>query len=351
MKNLREYGFYTDNKTYVIAEIGINHNGDMSLAKEMIDAAQSNGASCVKFQSFKADNYISKYATKAAYQKEDKSVSSLSQREIIKKCELSTEQAIDMKEYARTKNIDFLSTPFEVFSFRSLMEINVPAIKISSCNLTNIPFLEEVAETKVPVLLSTGMGSLAEVIDAVEIFKKTNSPIMLFQCTSNYPSDIANANLEVLNTYQNLFNIPVGYSDHTTTNTAAIVSVAFGAIAIEKHSTISRKLPGIDQKASIEPQELNELVKVLIEATSSIGNPIKIQTDEEKDTAIALRRSIVAKHDIEPGNILDNSMVVMKRPGDGLPARRLESLIGKEVKSKIEKDKKILLKHFINEKN
>ncbi len=332
---------------YVIAEIGINHNGDMSLAKEMIDAAHSNGASCVKFQSFIADNYISQYATKAAYQKEDKSVSNMSQREIIKECELSTEQAIEMQEYAKTKKIDFLSTPFEISSFHSLMGIDVPAIKISSCNLTNIPFLEEVAETKVPVLLSTGMGTLAEVIDAFEIFSKTDSPIMLFQCTSNYPCDIANANLKVINTYQNLFNIPVGYSDHTTTNTAAIVAVALGAIAVEKHFTISRDLPGIDQKASIEPQELNELVKELRDANYSLGNPIKFQTDEEIDTAIALRRSIVAEHDLDAGSVLDDSMVVMKRPGDGLPPGMLQSLIGKKIKNKVLRDEKILLDHFI----
>ena len=332
---------------YVIAEIGINHNGDMSLAKEMIDAAYSNGASCVKFQSFIADNYISKYATKAAYQKEDISVSNMSQREIIKKCELSTEQAIEMQTYAKTKKIDFLSTPFEILSFRSLMEIDVPAIKISSCNLTNIPFLEEVAETKVPVLLSTGMGTLAEVIDAVEIFRKTKSPIILFQCTSNYPCDIASANLKVINTYQNLFNIPVGYSDHTTTNTAAIVAVALGAIAVEKHFTISRDLPGIDQKASIEPQELNDLVKELKDARGSLGSTIKFQTDEEIDTAVALRRSIVAEHDLEAGYVLDNSMVVMKRPGDGLPPAMLHILIGKKIINKVLKDEKILLDHFI----
>ena len=334
-------------RPYVIAEIGINHNGDISLAKEMIDAAQENGADCVKFQSFIADNYISKIAPKANYQKADESVANLSQREIIKKCQLSTEQAIELKNYAEKKYICFLSTPFEIQSFRSLISIHVDAVKISSCNLTNIPFLEEVADSKIPVLLSTGMGSLTEVIEAVRIFKKSGSHLLLFQCTSNYPSKSKNANLLVINTYQRLFDVPVGFSDHTVSNTAAIVAVGLGAVVIEKHFTTSRKLPGIDQKASIEPGELKVLVKELRDAKLSLGSPLKERTSEEMDTAAALRRSIVAKIDLKKGDILDNNMVEMKRPGDGLPPSFLVELIGKKLKSNVKKDEKILLDYFI----
>ena len=346
MKNFIEV--IEKNRPYVIAEIGINHNGDMILAKEMIDAAKENNASCVKFQSFIANNYISKYANKANYQKKDASVKNISQRDIIKQSELSTEQAIEMYDYAKSKNIDFLSTPFEIDSFYSLMKINVPAIKISSCNLTNIPFLEEVASSKIPVLLSTGMGNLGEVIKAVEIFKKSKSSILLFQCTSNYPSNIKNANLNVIKTYRNLFNVPIGYSDHTKNNIAAIVSVSLGAIAIEKHFTISRDLPGIDQKASIEPSELAELVQELKDAYQSLGSSNKFQTPEEVDTAVALRRSVVAKYDLEPGTKIEKNMISMKRPGDGMPAEMIDKIIGEKKNTKILKDEKILLNHFFS---
>ena len=187
---------------FLIAEIGINHNGDISLAKDMIIAAKENGANCVKFQSFIADNYISKFAAKANYQKTNKNASGKSQKDIIKDCELSLEQMLTLKEYSEKNQIEFLSTPFEVMSFNSLKKIGVSAVKISSCNLTNIPFLEEVAKSNLPVLLSTGMGSLSEVITAVTIFKNNGNPILLFQCTSNYPSKIINANVRVLETYK-----------------------------------------------------------------------------------------------------------------------------------------------------
>ena len=331
---------------YVIAEIGINHNGDMNLAREMIDAAAESNADCVKIQSFVVDKYISPFAEKADYQKQDK-FSDQSQNEIIKACEITVEQADQLKTYAHQKSIDFLSTPFEVWSLRELLSINLEGIKISSCNLTNIPFLEEAAASGSPILISTGMGSFEEVIRAVGIFKAARSPLMLFQCTSNYPSDPKNANLRVIETYQKLFDVPVGLSDHTPTNTTCIAAVALGAVAIEKHFTLSRELPGIDQKASIEPGELKALVSQLRECQSALGSPIKSRTNEEENTAVALRRSLVAARDIEIGEILNMESVMIMRPGNGLPPDYLTDLAGRKFTRPIKKGVPLSLDDFL----
>jgi sialic acid synthase SpsE len=331
---------------YVIAEIGINHNGSINLAKEMIDAAADNEADCVKFQSFRVDKYISPIAGKADYQKQD-DFDGLSQSEIIKSCELTIEEVDELQKYSNRKNIDFLSTPFEVWSLRELISVKVPAIKVSSCNLTNIPFLEETADSGLPVLLSTGMASMEEVLVAVRIFKKKGSPLMLFQCTSNYPSDPKNANLRVLNTYKKLFDVPVGLSDHTKNNITCIAATALGASAIEKHFTVSRQLPGIDQKASIEPQELKDLVYQLRECKKALGSPIKFRTDEEENTAVALRRSIVASRDIKSGEVLDKSLVMIMRPGNGLEPDYLPRLSGKKFTRSIKKGDLLSLDDFL----
>lgn len=321
---------------YIIAEIGINHNGNMDLAREMIDAAAENGADCVKFQNFIADKYISTHAEKAEYQKKNK-LEKRSQHEIIKACEITITQAKDLQSYSKKKNIDFLSTPFELWSLSGLISIEVPAIKISSCNLTNIPFLEEAAKSKLPILLSSGMGTLNEVINAVSIFKKTNSPLMIFQCTSNYPSDPKNANLNVMKIYKKLFNIPVGLSDHTTSNTTSIAAVALGAIAIEKHFTLSRDLPGIDQKASMEPNELNILVKQLKECKAALGSHIKHRTKEEESSALALRRSLIAATDLKVGELVKKDHIKIMRPGNGLMPEQLQIIIGKRLTRSVKK--------------
>lgn len=332
---------------YIIAEIGINHNGDMELARQMVDAAKEAGADCVKFQSFLADRYISERASKADYQQQDDTVQGKSQRQIIKECELSTEQAIDMKAYATEKQIDFLSTPFEVWSLRELQKIGVPGIKVSSCNLTNYPFLEELADSGLPVLLSTGMGALNEVARAVHIFQRSGSPLLLFQCTSNYPSRIENANLLVIPTYASLFGVPVGLSDHTTNHTTSIAAVALGAVAVEKHFTLSRDLPGIDQKASIEPQDLRGLVEATREAHVALGSPMKERTDEEENTAIALRRSLVAARDIKAGELCEPDMLAIKRPGTGLAVDHAERLAGARFARDVEGDQPITLDDFL----
>ena len=331
---------------YVIAEIGINHNGQISLAKEMIDAAHENYADCVKFQSFSVDKYISPLAVKAAYQQQ-RGFEEKSQREIIKACELEVEQSHELFNYSRKRGIDFLSTPFEVWSLRELVELDLPWIKISSCNLTNIPFLEEAAATSKPILLSTGMANFEEVISAVDIFKSANSPLMLFQCTSNYPSDPQNANLKVIQTYRKLFDVPVGLSDHTKTNITSIAAVALGAIAIEKHFTLSKSLPGIDQQASMEPNELRQLVLEIRECKKSLGSPLKFRTSEEQDTSNALRRSLVASKDIKQGESLSKENVLIMRPGTGLSPENFPLLQGKKFSKAIKKGTPLSMNDFL----
>ena len=316
---------------YIIAEIGINHNGDMSLAKEMIIAAKKSGADCVKFQSFLADKYIAPYSVKAQYQKSASEFKDQSQKDIIKKCEVSTKQLIQLKKFSKDNNIDFLSTPFENTSLRSLINLKMDAIKISSCNLTNYPFLKIASKSNIPIILSTGMGNIEEVIKAVNIFKRKNCELILLQCTSNYPSKIENANLNVITTYQKLFDIPVGFSDHTTNNTAAIVATVLGAKIIEKHFTLSRDLKGIDQKASIEPFELKNLINNIKESIDSLGDKIKSRTDEEENTSIALRRSIVASKILNKNKIIKNSDLTLMRPGNGLDSSYLINFIGKKL--------------------
>lgn len=337
-----------NNSPYMISEIGINHNGDVSLAKEMIDAARDNGADCVKFQSFIADKYISHKAGRAEYQNQEW-VGDKSQHDIIQACEINREQVAELKSYAEKVGIDFLSTPFEPWSLRMLLELKLPAIKVSSCNLTNYPFLEEATAAKVPVLLSTGMGDLCEVVKAVEIFQKSDSPLLLFQCTSNYPSKIEDANLRVIQTYRKLFGVPVGFSDHTPTSTAAIAAVALGAVAIEKHFTLSRKLPGIDQLASIEPHELRELVNAAHDCQAALGSPLKDLADEEVETKIALRRSLVAVSDISAGEMLTEDMVAIKRPGNGLSTDFLPHILGRKLTRDILADELFRLDDFLSE--
>jgi N,N'-diacetyllegionaminate synthase len=331
---------------YIIAEIGINHNGSLALAKKMIKSAKKNGANCVKFQQFITDNYISKFANKANYQKKDKTVSKKTQKEIIKSCELSIKEIKILKNFSKKNRIDFLCTPFETESLKSLVSIKIDAIKISSCNLTNLPFLKEAAKTKLPILLSTGMGDLQEVKEAVKIFKKSKNPLLIFQCTSNYPSKLENANLAVLESYKKLFKCPVGYSDHTASLIPAIASISLGAVVIEKHFTLSKKLPGIDQKASIEPNELKELVEATSNAKKCLGNYTKKKSKEEIDTVKALRRSLVAAHDLKKNKKIKMNMIAIKRPGTGLPTKYIKKIIGKKLKKNMVKDTLFSIKDF-----
>ena len=335
------------NSPYFIAEIGINHNGSFELAKKMIIAAKNSGADCVKFQSLKAGKYISSLAQKAPYQINETKFKSKSQLQIIKDCEISIQEMIKLKNFCKKIKIDFLSTPFEIDSFRELIKIGVKTIKVSSCNLTNIPFLNEVSKFKVDVLLSTGMATLDEVLNSYKILDDKNLNVGVFQCTSNYPCKFENSNLNVIKVYKSIFGKPVGFSDHTFGTLPAIIAGSMGVDMIEKHFTLSRNLPGVDQKASIEPNELKNLITDLKQINKIKGSQIKKIVDEEYDTKLSLRRSLVANKNLKKGKVIKKDDIAIKRPGTGIEPKHLDFIIGKKIKINVMKDEILTMEKFI----
>ncbi len=327
---------------FIIAEAGINHNGDLKMAKQMIDEAAVAGVDCVKFQSFKADLYISRNAPRASYQNAA-SENTATQLDLLKDVELKREFHRELIDHCASRGVAFLSTPFELDSLQFLVDLGVPAIKVGSDNLNNYPFLEKVARTQLPIILSTGMSTLSIVEKAVERLERYNSPLILLQCTSNYPSRIENSNIRAMQTLRQAFGYPVGFSDHTPNNVAAIVAVALSAVVCEKHFTLDRDLPGIDQAASIEPDELRQYVRDIRNAAVALGSPRKQPADEEQDTRIALRRSLVAAQDIPAGTILEKSRIAIKRPGNGLAPEYLPLVIGRQTKRDIKFDELLRL--------
>ena len=278
---------------YLIAELGINHNGKMSIAEKMIDVAKKNGADCVKFQHFYANELISIYAKKAPYQAKNREFKNLSQQQIIKNCELGKLNLKKLKLYCKKRKIDFLCTPFDLKSLKDLKEMGEKKIKVSSCNFNNKIFLEEAINFGFELLLSTGMADKKEVDDIVNFLKKKNSKFLLFQCTSDYPAVNDMANMNVLNYYKK-FNVPLGYSDHTKGNISAVGSIFLGCKVVEKHFTLNKKMSGIDQKASIDANELSNLKSELVEAWKSLGKIEKINKRIMKNRLI-MCKSLVAK--------------------------------------------------------
>lgn len=335
------------NSPYFIAEIGINHNGSFDLAKKMIIAAKNSGADCVKFQSLKADKYISSLAQKAPYQNNETKFKNKTQLQIIRDCEISINEMVKLKNFCNKIKIDFLSTPFEIDSFKELIKIGVKTIKVSSCNLTNLPFLKEVSKYNVDVLLSTGMSTLDEVLNSYKILNDKNINVGVFQCTSNYPCKFENANLNVLKVFRTIFGKPVGFSDHTFGTLPAIVAATMGVDMIEKHFTLSRELPGVDQKASIEPKELKNLIIDLKQIKKIQGSQIKKIVDEELDTKLSLRRSLVAKKNLNKGQLIKKNDIAIKRPGTGIEPKYFDFIVGKKIGTNVIKDEILTMDKFI----
>lgn len=326
---------------FIIAEAGVNHNGDVNLAKRLIDVASEAGADAVKFQTFHADNVVTCTAEKAGYQKNTIN-SNETQYDMIKKLELSDEVFLGLAEYAKKRKIIFLSTPFDERSVDLLNRINVPAYKISSGEITNFSLLKKIAEKKKTIILSTGMATLGEVEDALHYLKKWGSENIIFlHCTTSYPASINSVNLHVMETMRCAFQAPVGYSDHTEGITIPIAAVAMGACVLEKHFTLDRTLPGPDHEASLEPHELRAMVKAIRDVEIALGNGIKGPNKEEEALKKVSRRSVVAKCDIKAGEILKESNLAIKRPGTGIEPRYYESILHKKARIKIPKDKVI----------
>ncbi|MBP1908190.1 N-acetylneuraminate synthase [Methanolobus bombayensis] len=326
---------------FIIAEAGVNHNGDIELAKKLVDAASDAGADAVKFQTFIAEELVTKNAPKAEYQL-DNTDSSESQFEMIKKLELSKEGHNELIEYCNKKNIIFLSTPFDNKSADLLEELEVPLIKIGSGEVTNHPFLEYLSKKGLPIILSTGMSTLEEVREAVSVIKKNCNNLILLHCVSNYPARIEDSNLMAMKTMEKEFDIPVGYSDHTPGIYVPLAAVAMGAPVIEKHFTLDKSLPGPDHLASLEPFELKEMVKAIRIVEKAHGSGDKMPVDSELEVRDVARKSIVAKNPIQKNTVIKEDMLLFKRPGIGIPPKDLMQVVGKVAKENIHADEMIL---------
>jgi len=326
---------------FIIAEAGVNHNGNADLAMQLIDAAANAGADAVKFQTFHADSVVSCTAEKAEYQRST-TPSNESQYDMIKRLELSDDAFWDLSEYADRKGIIFLSTPFDEESVDLLDRIGVPAYKVPSGEINDFHLLKKIAKKKKPIIQSTGMATLGEVDDAFSFLRLHGAEeIALLHCTTNYPAAVSTANLRAMDTLRCAFQVPVGYSDHTEGITIPIAAVSMGAQIIEKHFTLDRRLPGPDHQASLEPQELHAMVKAIRDVECAFGNGIKRPNKEEEMIKTAAKRSIVAKVDIHPGERLTRSMLSIKRPGTGIEPRYFELLMHVRAKTEIPKDQVI----------
>lgn len=313
---------------FVIAEAGVNHNGDLELAKRLVDAAKAAGADAVKFQTFKAERLTSKVAPKAEYQKQTTGQDT-PQLEMLRQLELSERMHLELQEHCRQRQILFLSSPFDESSVDFLAHLELPLFKIPSGELTNLPFLRHLARLGRPLILSTGMAFLEEVRAALEVLATEGlTEVALLHCLSDYPADPAEVNLRAMHTLAESFGRPTGYSDHVLGNEVALAAVALGACIIEKHFTIDRSLPGPDHLASAEPNELAALVRGIRTVEQALGDGIKRPTPSELRNRPVSRKSIVAACDIRRGEIFSPDNMTVKRPDTGLSPMLWDRLLG-----------------------
>lgn len=316
-------------KVFIIAEAGVNHNGDIGLAKKLIDKASEAGADAVKFQSFKAEKLVTKGAKKAEYQEKTTDIKE-NQFQMIKKLELDYEKHRELTDYCKSKNILFLSSPFDLESIDLLDDLGLDIFKIPSGEITNLPYLKKIATLKKKVILSTGMGNLGEIEKALDILRLLGTQdITVLHCNTEYPTPMEDVNLLAMNTIKDAFKVKVGYSDHTLGIEVPIAAVALGAIVIEKHFTLDKNMEGPDHKASLEPEELKEMVKSIRNIEKALGDGIKTPTKSESKNIDIARKSIVAAKGIAKGEVLTESNITVKRPGDGISPMRWDEVIGR----------------------
>jgi len=358
-----------NNSPYVIAEAGVNHNGALALAKELVSAAADAGADAVKFQTFRADKLVSRTAPKAEYQTLTTNHRE-SQYEMIRSLELGEFAHDVLIQQCRDLGIDFLSTPFDLESLNLLArKWDIPRIKLASSDITNAPLVLEAARTGKAVILSTGMSTLGEIETALGIlalgyssphqspslvafekafasaagYRLLKEKVTLLHCTTEYPAPVIDVNLRSMATLEKAFGLPVGYSDHTTGIAIPIAAAALGATVIEKHFTMNRELPGPDHKASLEPNELKQMVRSIREVESALGSSIKQPTVCELKNRVIARRSLVAARDIRAGEAFTPENLAIKRPGDGLSPVRYWELLGKLASKDYVQDEKVQL--------
>lgn len=324
---------------FLVAEAGVNHNGKLNLAKKMIDIAIEAKVDAIKFQTFSTEKLLLKTTPKIKYQKENEEDQE-NFYDMLKKYELTIEDFKILKNYCKEMGLIFLSTPFDEISVKWLEDLNISVFKIGSGDMNNFPLLKLICSKKKPIFLSTGMATLEEVIESVNFIKSNNiEDIVIFQCTTNYPANYEEINLNVIDTYRKVFpNNIIGFSDHSLGFEASIGAAAKGVKVIEKHFTINKEMDGPDHKASLNPRELKEWVKHIRNLEKSLGDNKKFPSKNEQEIAKIARKSIVTIRDIKKGDVLTAQNIDIKRPGTGIPPKFFEEIIGKKVKDDITKD-------------
>ncbi len=355
------------NKTYIIAEAGVNHNGSLKMAKELVIVAKEAGADAVKFQTFKAENLVTKQAQQAAYQVENLKEAT-SQFAMLKKLELTYEEFIELQSFCQTEQIEFLSTPFDFESVDFLLdEIKIATAKIPSGELTNAPFIHYIATKQKPIILSTGMATVEEIHEALAFISyglvKSKEPVTiervnnfyateeakaalkkyvtLLHCTTQYPAPMDSINLKAMLEMKKVFQLPIGLSDHSEGIHIPLAAVGMGATVIEKHFTLDKTLEGPDHVASLNPDELKSMIIGIREVEQALGDGIKSPTPIELQNRIPARKSLVAKNPIQAGEVFSVSNLTVKRPGDGIQPSKYWSFIGKIASKSYEEDELI----------
>lgn len=332
-----------ENKVFIIAEAGVNHNGSLEIAKKLIDVASEAGADAVKFQTFKAENLAGKNAKKARYQL-NTTEEAESQFDMLKKLEVSYSMHIELMRYCEQKKIMFLSTPFDIESLNLLLDLGISIIKIPSGEINNLPYLREISKCYQPIILSTGMSNLQEIKDALKVLAYGgNKNISILHCNTQYPTPYKDVNLKALQMLREELQVPIGYSDHTEGIEVPIAAVAAGAVIIEKHFTLSRDMEGPDHKASLEPEELNKMVKAIRNIELAMGKRDKQPSDSEIENLRIVRKSIVAKRCIKKGERFSKDNITTKRPGTGINPMNWDDVIGLSATRDFEMDELIEL--------
>ena len=336
-----------DQPVFIIAEVGINHNGDINKAREMIDVALEAGVDAVKFQTFKADEFVGDKEETYTYTSQGKDVTE-SMYEMFKRYEFTKEQFIELSDYCKSKGIVFFSTPQNVSDLNVLLEIGVPCIKVGSDDLTNIPLMKKYVEAGLPMIISTGMSYLDEVGETVLAIYKQAQGLGILHCVSSYPTQTDELNLKRIRTLKEQFPFAViGFSDHSIGSHAAVTAVSLGAKIFEKHFTLDHNLPGPDHRFSADPKELKELVQAIRDTEVALGEKNLIPSKKEEEMRLLARRSIAVSKDLDEGHIIQEEDLTMMRPGTGLMPREKDSVIGRKLVRSVTKNELIDWKDLV----
>lgn len=329
---------------YIIAEIGVNHNGDVDLAHRMIDAAKDAGADAVKFQTFRTDDLVTAAAQKAAYQSE--TTGSGNQADMLRRLELPVEAFAALRNHCVSVGVDFMSTAFDPVSLEAVIDLGPVCLKWPSGELNNLALLRQAARSRLPVMLSTGMGSVTEISVAVDQLSAEGcEDIIILQCVSNYPARIEDQNLRVIPALSRVFGRPVGFSDHTIGPFAAIAARALGMAVLEKHFTLDSRMEGPDHAASIEPDQFAEMVRVIRAVEAGLGDGVKRPMPSEAGVKAVARKSLVFRQDLPKGHVLTADDLTAKRPGTGISPDRLDVFVGLPLVTAVARDEMLAMEH------